>query len=1082
MKQETQITNRYRIISKLGQGGMGAVWRVYDRLEKSEVALKQVLIPDKQLDFASKAGTDDTGKLRLSLAQEFSILATLRHPHILSVLDFGFDDKGHPFYTMDLIEGGTDCKTYGINLARSRRIVLMGQMLQALHYLHRRGVLHRDLKPDNVFVTRDEQVKVMDFGLAKQDKAQSTQSDTISGTIAYMAPELFQGTKASVASDLFAIGVMVYEIMVGQHPYAADHVGQIIMKIMTHTPDFSAIPDNFVPWLQTMLEKDPANRFPTTYDAMVEFYDAVGIEMPAEAPHIRESFLQASEFVGRDSELKQLTDALVTISTQNAFFLVGGESGVGKSRLLDELRIQGLVKGAVVLRGQAVEGGGLPFQLWRNIVRRMLLMVEVTDLQAGILKDIVPDIDALLQRDIANAPELTGKAHQDRIVLTIVDLFRDLPQPVVLLLEDLQWTDESLTVLQQMLRVTEQLPKLMIVANYRDDEAPDLPQKLAGMTHIKLERLDADAVSQLSRAMLGDVGENEEVVQLLRSQSEGNLFFLVETVRALAEASGDLQRIGQGDLPEGVFTDRMQAITRRRLSKVDTQYIEIQTLAAVIGREIDVTLLAYAQDEISVNAWLNNAAEYGVVSIQDNTWHFAHDKLREAIIADIPDKTLPSIHRTAAEKIEAVYPDDVGYNEALLNHWQQVGDLDKMVHYALPVVKNMIDTTGAYTTADTLLQHLLGRLPEDDGRCVALWNCLADSMRRQDKYNQGQGYAEQARQLASRLADKKGLATSLNHLGVIATCQEEYDRATDYHQQCLVLNQQLDDQHGIASSFNNLGVIAWEQGDYARAIDLTQQSLVIKQQLGDQRGMVSSLNNLGGLAWSQGDYARATDFYQQSLALRQQLGMQQGIADSLNNLGVIADHQGDYARATDLMQQSLMIRQQLGNPKDIVISLHNLGNNAVNKGGYTRAIDLYQQSLAISQKLKFQTLIIHNYIGLGSVAFKQKHNEEARRWFVQALRNADNIQATLLALYSVVDLASIIAHDGQNERAARYIALAEHHPAKDSKVRKTLDEVMPMLEAALSPDELQAALERGKSLDLDTVVQELLAEFGGDDL
>jgi tetratricopeptide (TPR) repeat protein len=1119
MHQGTQITNRYRIISKLGQGGMGAVWRVYDRLEKSEVALKQVLIPDKQLDFASKAGTDDTDKLRLSLAQEFSTLATLRHPHILSVLDFGFDDKGHPFYTMDLLEGGTDCKTYGINLARRQRIVLMGQMLQALHYLHRRGILHRDLKPDNVFVTRDEQVKVMDFGLAKRDKTQTTQSDTIRGTIAYMAPEQFQGESASVASDLFAIGVMVYEIMVGQHPFEAKTIGERIMKIMTHTPDFSAIPDDFVPWLETILAKDPSKRFPTAYDAMIAFYDAVGVERPAEDQTIRESFLQASEFVGRDAELKQLTAALENLDTQNTFFLIGGESGVGKSRLLGEFRVRALVNGANVLRGQGVEGGGLPFQLWRNIVRRMLLVVEVTDLQARILKDIVPDVSDLLGRDLPAAPEITGKAYQDRMVLNIVDLFRNLPQPVVLLLEDVQWTVESLEVLQQMLKISEQLPRLMIVVSYRDDEAADLPEKLTSMTHIKLERLDADAVSELSSAMLGDAGTNAEVVKLLYSQSEGNLFFLVETVRALAEASGDLQRIGRGELPRGVFTGGMQAITRRRLAKVDAEYAQIQTLAAIIGRELDLKLLNHRFNPDKVQAWLTAAINAAVLDVQDNTWRFAHDKLRKAIIANIPDETLPQIHRTAAETIKAVYPDDAGYNEPLLSHWQHVGDLDKIYQYLLPVVEHMISIQGAYTIAEAHLHQMLQRLPQSNGRRVALWNWLASSAEKQGNYETSRSYAEQARDLATMLDDQQGIvaslltladlenaqgnniratellqqslarsqqlgdqqaiARSLNTLGAVADEQGEYARATDLYQQSLALSQQLGDQQAIANSLNHLGIIAQQKGEYARATDLYQQSLALSQQLGDQRGIARSLNNLGFVAHEQGEYARTIDLYQQSLARFQQLGDQSSIAFVLLNLGLIAKAQGDYVRATDLYQQSLKLSQQLGFQLGIALVLINLGFIARAQGDYVRATDLYQQSLKLSQQLGFQLARCHNYLGLGWVAFMQGGGQ-ASSWFGEALRIASSIQITAETLWAIVGLAGVLLRAGQADRAAQYAGLAQYHPAQNSDVSQGLSVLMPLLQAALSPDELQTALEQGKALDLDTVVQELLVEFGDD--
>ncbi|NDJ53860.1 MAG: serine/threonine-protein kinase PknK, partial [Chloroflexi bacterium] len=499
MEHGKLITNRYRIINKLGQGGMGVVWRVYDRLEHREVALKQVLIPDKDLDFASKVRTDDTDKLRLSLAHEFSILATLRHPHILSVLDFGFDEDKHPFYTMTLLEGGTDCKTYGINLSRERRIVLMGQMLQAMHYLHRRGVLHRDLKPDNVFVTKDEQVKVMDFGLAKQDKAQSTKKDTISGTINYMAPELFQGKKASVASDLFAIGVMVYEIMVGQHPFAADNVGQIINKITTHIPDFSAIPDDFVPWLQTILEKDPADRFATAYDAMIAFYDAVGVNRPAESQTIRESFLQASTFVGRSNQLDTLRQALDEAQNgHGSVWLIGGESGVGKSRLMEELRIYAMVAGALVLRGSAVEEGGLPLQIWRGVARGLAISVDgITDNEAGVLKQIVPDIDDFLGYPVHVAPPLIGGAAMLRLRQTMMQLVERHTQTVVLLLDDLQWVSDFESWLE---RIAELVPKqrLLMIGSYRSDEHPHFAEGIKAVQRMPLPRLQREDIRRLS--------------------------------------------------------------------------------------------------------------------------------------------------------------------------------------------------------------------------------------------------------------------------------------------------------------------------------------------------------------------------------------------------------------------------------------------------------------------------------------------------------------------------------------------------------------------------------------------------------
>ncbi|MCP4289867.1 MAG: tetratricopeptide repeat protein, partial [Gammaproteobacteria bacterium] len=237
----------------------------------------------------------------------------------------------------------------------------------------------------------------------------------------------------------------------------------------------------------------------------------------------------------------------------------------------------------------------------------------------------------------------------------------------------------------------------------------------------------------------------------------------------------------------------------------------------------------------------------------------------------------------------------------------------------------------------------------------------------------------------------------------------------------------------------NLGTIAYYQGDYATARNYNQQGLVIKQALGDQRGITINLNNLGVIAHHQGNYAAVHDYYQQSLAIRQAIGDQRGIAMILNNLGFVAYSQEDYAAALDYYQQSLAIKHALGDQWGIANSLINLG-------------------------------FVHFHL----------HPEQARPSLHQALAIAQDIQAPRLILEAVVGFAWLYMNKARPTRASKLAGLAQHHPAHNTGVQLRLDELLPQLEEALPPIELQAALARGKTLDLGTVVAELLEEFAED--
>ena len=394
----TTINNRYILHEPLGQGAMGIVYRATDRLSEKIIALKSVTIPGRKLQFASQAGLLSNQDYRLALAQEFQNLASLRHPNIISVLDYGFDELSQPFFTMNLLSRARTIIDSGMSQDVETKVNLLIQLLQALAYLHRRNILHRDLKPENILVT-ENRLRVLDFGLSiSREEAKGR-----TGTLAYMAPETLLHGQAGEASDLYSVGVIAYQLFAGRLPFEPDN----IMGVISQPVDLDPLEADTVlkSIIKRLLKKLPAERFTSAQEIIPALNAVIGQPNPKEDAAIRESFLQAANFVGRTEELSKLTHALEKAqNNQGSAWLIGSESGVGKTRLLEELRIRALVQGAQVLRGQAIEGQGQPFQLWRAPLRRLALSVQLSDLEAGVLKSIIPDIETILKKKFRMHP------------------------------------------------------------------------------------------------------------------------------------------------------------------------------------------------------------------------------------------------------------------------------------------------------------------------------------------------------------------------------------------------------------------------------------------------------------------------------------------------------------------------------------------------------------------------------------------------------------------------------------------------------------------------------------------------------
>ncbi len=1006
--QPRLINNRYELIKKLGQGGMGTVYQAFDRVNQETVALKQVRI--SMIPVETDTDNERNKMNRLALTSEFQQLASLHHPNIVRVLDYGWDETTAPFFTMTYLENTKTVLDASKNATNEQRLEYFIQLIQALMYLHRRGIVHRDLKPDNLLVMPDNTMKIVDFGIAS---AEHDSREGVLGTLLYMPPEVVKNQAGQVeilrTSDLYAAGLVAYEMFTGIYPYDRSNVKKLLRDIIKTYPDLSLLPKagtgdknvNTRMPLETvvgrLLSKEANFRYQDAADVLEDLSKVVGKEAISESTAIRESFLQAATFVGRRTERKALLTQLKQLRDNRlgSGFLIGGESGVGKSRLIEEIRVQALVQGIMVLRGQPTNNVGLPFQMWREIVRRLVIVTEISDKHASFLRSIVPDIADLLQRDIPDAPKLTGDVARKSLINAILSLFAKQETPVLLLLEDLHWVNDSLDVLHELTQYIKQLP-IMILGSYRSDERADLPESLPLMHAVKLQRLSDDEIAELSASMLGTGGRRPEVVDLLQRETEGNVFFVIEVVRALAEEAGNLEKIGSATLPQHVFAGGIQTILRRRLEMVTLKDYDMLKRAAVYGRFIDLEIIRTVLEghQHPLKMWLSDCANASVLEQYDGEWRFTHDKLREHIINQLDDDELKQLSRELALVVESLHGEDTSWFEVLTSLWHDADDFEKEVTYMRVFLRELAQYSYDYTRIQDYALYALDRLPEDDVRCVDFLNPLSQISGHGGEYQAGYEYAMRANELA----------------------------------------KQHDYQIGLAYSYNNLGNTAYYLGHYQASIIYYRHSAEIHEALENQFDWALNLHNLAWVYPYIGEYENAWDFVEQGQAIFIEMDHKWGIAGGYFIMALIASHEGDYSEAIELHYKSLDIYEGQEDLWGIVLNFNNLGFIFLRLGEIEQAQESFHQCLTLT----YQT----------------------------------HLMSSLLE--ALVGIAHIYAEHDQGKQAGLLYGVVESHQARNSDVDRQLALLIQRLESDFSQDDIWKGIAQGRKRSLDDVVQKLL--------
>ena len=686
--------------------------------------------------------------------------------------------------------------------------------------------------------------------------------------------------------------------------------------------------------------------------------------------------------------------------------------------------------------------------------------------------------------------------------------------------------DQGLELLNSLNRVISELP-LLIIGSYRDYERPTLPDELPGSHLLKLTRFTDKTMAQMSRSMLGEVGNLPGILELLQRETEGNAFFMVEAIRALADDAGRLSDIGRKTLPEKLFVGGVQQIVHRRLERIPTAMQAWLKLAAVLGRELDLGVLSVCIRQTTaefqpaqLDRWLRTCADAAVLEILDGSWHFRHDKLRQMLIEGLNAAELRELNALVALGIETVYENDLSRVGSLFEHWSAAGETSKAVGYALTFLKQL-HVQAEYGTLINIAQRGLDLLSNQTSeetiklkmkfleRVGSAYHFMSDSVNSLTAFNESLALAkqlgdprgeadaisgiglnnidqgdfisatsliDQARTIYEGLGVREQVSRTISNLGIVAYYRGDMAQAQILFQDALVIGDEINNPVRVAGSLINLGSVALVRGKRVEAHDYWEQSLTVMRQIGDQRGIAKSLHGLGSIARDQGELAAARNYYQEGLVIFKRAGNVSSQGQLINELGGLSFMEGDFSGSRRAFEQNLEIRRAINDRREVAIILNALGNLRLFASNYTEADAYLKESLNILQELGAQAEIAQVLCDFGFLRLARDVEADLiSKSFCDCLALAQSHEIVSSMLASLIGFAWLRLRNGHPLESAHLVGMVTAHPGFTAVIQFTyVNKLQRELQAMLSPDDLKHAYQHGGALDANETLTALL--------
>lgn len=748
---------------------MGVVYSARHAETGQEVALKTIVSADGAV----------SGILR-----EIYALSQVRHPGVVRIVGDGVS-HGLPWYAMEAVGGRTLRQrieeAWGGAESRGSKELPAGdlqdvltvcrRLCSPLEYLHGEGFVHRDLTPANVLIRDDGTPVLVDFGLAAQFRGVGGRDvievgGVLVGTCAYMAPEQICGDVVDARADLYSLGCILFEAVTGKPPFLGANAGEVLTRHLNDEPVPPSmrvpVPRELDDLIMALLAKDPRNRIGYASD-VAAVLGSCGATAWEAAERIRpQSYVYRPALSGRDEILDEFQPLLAGVrSGKGGLVLLGGESGIGKTRLAAEIATRARVERCIVVAAectpvsisgsadQTVRGAALhPLRPFLQLVadRCRELGREETDRLLGARGRVLAAYEPMLASlpgflDHPEPPVLSGPDARYRLFRILEETIAAaaFKRPIVLVLDDLQWADDlTLAFLKALPEEFVTSTGVLILATYRSEETTPLLDEIRQLAWVRsfvLGRLREPTV----RSMVSDMLATEppaDLVRVLSDESEGIPFFVSEYVRAAVdegllardlsgrwEARGEGGEVGQSvaRLP---LPTTLQDLVARRLSQVPGTGAQLIEAAACLGREFpaDVLLSMAETDDVGEAVALQELTRRQVLEDAGNGYlRFAHDKLREVSYLQIAGERRSGLHRRAAESIEqwvSGQRDVAAWYPTLAHHWSIAGVAEKELTYVEKAGDTALDAA-AFDAARDFFRRALElemRVRRDDSR------------------------------------------------------------------------------------------------------------------------------------------------------------------------------------------------------------------------------------------------------------------------------------------------------------------------------------------------------------------------------